>query len=287
MKKLILAALIISLLPLSALARKSTYIVTNHRFNFIKLKEVKNKVAEQKQMTHPRNIEESQIRAILESIKLSKRQLFSKDIDTQDVFNEKAIDYLAPALVRAFREASPNEEVVISYLVKQPYFIIRNDRLNIANMWIHGNELHIRFQKLYAKLLGDTDKRGRHDKQIAKAQGLRVDLDLQPGQMMAIGDDKELIVELDHNFQADLERAARLEKKQVIPDEKTTKTAKAETTTAASTEATAATATTTTAATVDSGDIRTRLSKLEQLRREGLINNKEYKEKKKEILKDL
>lgn len=279
MKKVVLALIILSLVPLSAFARKTTYIVTNHRFNFVKLKEVSNKEAEQRQMTHPKEITEAQMRAILESVKLSKRHLFSKEIDTQDVFDENAVNYLAPALSRAFREASPNEKIVISYLTKQPYFIVRNDRLTIADIWIHDNEMHIRFQKLYAKLMGDTDKRGTHNREIANAQGLRVDLDIQPGQMMATNDDNELIVELDHDFRSDLERAAALENKQVIPAEKTTKTAKA--------DATASTVTDTATAGTESGDVRSRLSQLEQLRKEGLISNKEYKEKKKEILKDL
>jgi hypothetical protein len=282
MKKLIAAVLVSIIVPAYAYAAKTTYIVTNQRFNYVKLKEVSPKVAEARNMTHPYEISEEQIRGILKSIKLSKRHLASKEIDTQEVFNESAISYLAPALARAFREADSNEEIVISYLVKEPYFILRNDRLNIANLWISGNEMHLRFQKLDAKMTGDTDKRGSESKLISNARSLRTDLELGPGQTMAIGDSDQLIIDLNYNFSAAGQQAAAPEQTEPEKAKSKKKSKKDETAQEKSGIAAASPA-----AEPEPADIKARLERLEELKKEKLITNQEYYEKKKEILKDL
>ncbi len=270
-KFIALVNLIIIAFPIYTHAAKTTYIITNQRFNYVKLKEISPKIAESRNMTHPYEISEDQVRAILKSIKLSKRHLIGKEIDTQEVFNESAINYLSPAIVKAFKEANSNEEIVISYLVKDPYFILRNDRLNIATLWISGKELHIRFQKLNAKMTGDTDKRGNESKLISNARSLRTDLELGPGQTMAIGDPDQLIVDLNYNF-ASYEGENILTSDTKLEKSKSKKELKksAETTTLS-----------------EPSDIKSRLEKLEQLKQEKLITNQEYYEKKKEILKDL
>lgn len=283
MKKLVAAILVCILAPAYAYAAKTTYIVTNHRFNYVKMKEVSPKTAEARNMTHPYQISEDQMRGVLKSIRISKRQLASKEIDTQDVFNESAISYLAPALTRAFREADSNEEIVFSYLVKDPYFILRNDRLNIAIMWVSGNEMHIRFKKINAKMTGDTDKRGNESKLISSARSLRTDLELGPGQIMAIGDKDELIVDLNYNFAAAEQQVAATSTP--VGPEKTTSKKKSKKGDLMKENADVAVAPVT--AQPEPTDIKSRLERLEELKKEKLITNQEYYEKKKEILKDL
>lgn len=284
MKKAILFALIVSLLPVSAIAKKTKYITSNHRFNYVKLVELKPREADARAMTQPMELDEGQMRAILESIKLSRRHVLSKEVDSQDAFNESSINFLAPALVKAFREATSSDEVVFSFLMKEPFFILRNDRLNLGTAWIRENEMHIKFSKLYAKVTGDTDARGHEAKAIANSRGLGIDLELQPGQTMDVTDPEELVVDLGHNFSTDVAAAEAAKAAEPQKEKKSKKgkkeVAKAEEPAQAATEAEQASAD-------KSVDVQQRLERLEQLKKDKLITNKEYKEKKKEILKDL
>ena len=269
-KKILLLAVTICAVPSFAWSAKTTYIATNRRFNYVKIKEVKGSVARSRDMTHPVELSEQQIRSALLSVKLSRRYLISKKVDTQRVFDDRAIDFLAPNLVRAFAQAGPKEEVVFSYLSKNPKFIIRNDRLNIAKAWIHGKELHIKFLKLYAKIFGDVDKRGNERRAINRATGLRVRLDLGPGQKMAIDDSDEVILNLDYDYAEgpELKGAAR-------PTSARGK-GKAEASKAVAEQGAS-----------DYPSNKERLETLDKLRDDGLITQKEYKRKRREILDNL
>ena len=206
MKRIVFALLAVCVFSTTAWAAKTTYIVNNRRFNYVKLKEVKGSVAETRGMTHPVTLNEKGLRAALESIKLSRTYIIKKEADTQEVFSEYAIEFLVPAMVQAFKQATPMEEVVISYLNKNPIFILRNDRINIAVCWVQGNMLHVKFKKLFAKVTGDVDKRGNERKAVARARGLRVNLDLQPGQMLAVNDTDEVILDLNYNYVKQVEK---------------------------------------------------------------------------------
>jgi hypothetical protein len=277
MKKIVIFLLVASLFPTAAIARKSTYVVTNHRLNYVEIMEVKPKEAEQRQMTHPKDIDEGQMRAILKSIKLSRGQLLSKEIDTQDAFNESSINYLAPALVKAFREARPIDEVIISYLIKDPVFIIRNDRVNIANAWVHENELHLKFQKLYAKVTGDIDKKGDFGEAVSRARGLKIEFDLQPGQTIGDTGTDELVIDINHNFGTDIATVAAVPEPEKKEGKKKGKEKVVQQEAQPQPVATQA----------QPSNVQGRLEQLEDLRKKNLITEKEYKEKKKEILKDL
>lgn len=293
MKRIFLVVLAISFFATSAWAAKTTYIVTNHRMNYVKLKEAKGREIEERQMTHPATIDEQGLRLALASVKLSRGYLIKKEVDTQSVFDDTAIDFLAPALVKAFAGAKANEEVVFSYLSKNPMFIIRNDRINICNVWVHDNELHVKFQKLYAKVFGDTDKRGGEDRAVAQAQGLRVKLELGEGQMMGVSDPDEVVLNMNFNYakkpEPKPEPVAVTMAGEKMPAEgeassgvavdagkgKKGKVAKK------SPEAEAA------PAAPAPPTPKERLESLEQLKKDKLINKKEYEEKRKEILKEL
>ncbi|MBI4212098.1 MAG: hypothetical protein HY540_05610 [Deltaproteobacteria bacterium] len=238
-------------------AKKTTYVATNHRFNYVKRDEVSHKLAAERQMNHPADVDEAKLREALASIRIAKKSFGEEDAKTHEAFGESAINFLAVNLSKAFREAASNEEIVFSYLDKDPIFIIRNDRLTIGTVWIHGNELHVQFQKLWAKMTIDTDRRGNERKAASMARGMRIAFDPAPNQKLGLDDAKELIIDLS----AQVNVAAE-------PAEKTTEIAVKGTPTHAP-------------------DAKERLQKLEALKKEGLITDKEYAEKRKEILQGL
>ncbi|OGQ22235.1 MAG: hypothetical protein A3I05_06465 [Deltaproteobacteria bacterium RIFCSPLOWO2_02_FULL_44_10] len=254
------------LLSTPAFAKKTTYIVTNQRFDYVKLGEISLREAETRGVSHPVEVDEEKIRKALASLKFS-RESFWKKSNTFDrkLFSDEAVNFLSLHLPKAFRQAKTTEEVVFSYLDKDPIVILRNDRLTIASVWVHGNELHLQFKKLFAKVSGDTDKRGNEVRAAAKAKGLRIALQIQPGQRLSQNDEKEVILDLNHDFSSNASFA-----EEDNADEKTTKTPRAE---KASTDKTFNT--------------KQRLEQIEQLRKDKFISQKEYDEKRKEILKDL
>lgn len=261
MKRSLLLVATLMLIPTTLWARKTTTIATNHRFNSVKLSELSLKEAEKRGISHPLDVDEKRLRDILASIKLSKQYLVRKDVASQEVLSEAAVDFLAPNLAGAFRKAAVTDEVLFSYLVKRPDFIMRNDRLTVGRAWVHGDEVHIKFDKLYAKVTGDTDKRGNEAKLAARARGLRVALALEPGQRMSPQDPEELIVTLTPPTP------------EVVPAEKTTKAERS----------------TVEQDVVDDSakNVEGRLQELKDLKEKGLINKKEYEAKRKEILSDL
>lgn len=308
MRRIIACAIVAAGVALSAwaLAAKTTYVVTNNRFNYVKLREVKAKEAEELRLAHPASISEAGLRAALASVNLSRSYVIKKEVDAQQVFDERAIDFLAPALVRAFAQAGESEIVVFSYLSKNPLFIIRNDRLSICEAWISGDELHLKFQKLYAKLLGDTDKRGGEARLISQARGLRVKLDLGEGQKLGVDDPEEIILSLNYNYvkppepekpvttegitmageSVPLAGTAAAEKG---PSGKTAevkgKAKRGEV--QKSSEGAALAASSSAAAAPAPKTVKERLEELKQLRKDGLIDQKEYEAKRKEILQQL
>ena len=79
------------LAPAAALAKKVTYIYDNHRFNFVRLEEIKPAEAVKRGMTHPVQLDEQGVRSALASISLSRAYVIKKEVDTQQVFSEAAV----------------------------------------------------------------------------------------------------------------------------------------------------------------------------------------------------
>ncbi|MFH0799229.1 MAG: hypothetical protein V2A66_03500 [Pseudomonadota bacterium] len=299
MKKIILSIAVLCLFAGEVFAAKTTYIITNKRFNYIKLKEVSGREVEARAMTHPATVDEQGLRAALASVQLSRTYLIKKEVDTQQVFDDWAIDFLSANLPRAFAKAGPNETVVFSYLSKNPVFIIRNDRLNIGQMWIHNDELHIKFEKLYAKVIGDIDRRGTEARAIAQAKSLRVKLDLGEGQKLGTDDPEEIVLDMHHNYAKKPESEAPPPPNVTMAGEKIEAPADQKAQAAATNEKTpkgkkavkGSKAEQTAPAAVPQAAAPTgpkqRLEQLEYLKNKGLVNKKEYEEKRKEILKDL
>lgn len=255
MRTVIAAVALLSLFPVVASAEEQ-YIYTNHRLDYVKIERIPKKRLAEKSPTHPATVSVDKMREMLGSITLGRRLFFKKQIKEREVFTERAVNFLAPWLVQAFEKAGADEQVIFSYLMKEPEFVVRNDRFTAAVAWIKGNELHIEFLKLHAKLEGDYDKRGNFDKVVNRAKGLRVELEPQPGQILGADDASELIFDMSKTFAG----AARTPE----DDGGDASGKKATRTTGPSTAE--------------------RLSELEKLHRAKLITDKEYENKRRQIL---
>jgi len=272
-------------MPMVALAAKTTYIVNDGRFNAVKLREVKPSVSTSRHMTHPVTLNEMGVRAALKSLKLSKSFLVKRKVHTQQIFNDAAIDYLAPAIITAFEQANSLEEINFSYLSKNPRFIVRNDYVHIVKCWISDNELHMEFRKLFAKISGDTDRRGTERGAMNRARGLRVQLELSPGQSLGASN-REVVFKLDHPYEGYAMRGSvqpvppstdilpeftpGTDDAKVKPHTQVIASSQADTSDMASTK-----------------NIEMRLLQLKSLHDKKLISDKEYAKKRQEILNAL
>ncbi len=251
-----------------AFAKRTVYVYSDRRFNFVKREELSKKEARKLKLHHPYIFTEAQMRHVLQHIRLSKRLVLEKEIYSQEAFDEKALQFLTPKLLDAFRDAKPDERIVVSYLDKNPLVILRNDRITIMELWVSGEELHIHFNKLMAKLVGDTDKRGTTTRIVNEAKGIRVSLETDATQGLGDSTD-ELIVYLSKAF---AELAA--ESKVNIMNAPTG-------------VATASEPSEQTIVKLSQADAEQRLKKLERLKKKKLITDEEYKEKRGEILNSL
>lgn len=264
----------------NAFAKKTTYIATNQRFNFVKLEELGFKEAEQRAMTHPAELDGEKLRNALAAINLSKLFMVGdKTPESRAVFEEQALNYLVPNLVKAFAQAKANEQVVFSYLQKDPILIFRNDRLTIATAWLQGDVLNLQFNKLYAKVQGDTTQRSNTLRTSAQAKGMRVSLDLIPGQAYAANDPDTFTIDLNVDY---------LAQKVATPASASTSAVKEKQKPAAMASSAAVSAPAPVLRQAqDERSATERLQTLEELKKDKLITDEEYKAKRQEILNQL
>lgn len=260
MRALRVMVLVCCLLPAFA-AAESKYIYTNHRLDYVKLQPIPKKILAGKAPTHPATIAIGKMQEILASLKVSRKLFLRKQVETQEIFNEKAVAFLAPLLVEAFQRASAEDEVVFSYLWKNPQLIMRNDRFTAAKAWVKDQEMHIEFLKLHAKLEGDTDKKGNFDRVVNQAKSLRIELEPQAGQMFGASNPHELVIDL----------AAAVARPAIE----------------APARGGAATRATEPATVPVDTSLQSRLRELDRLRRARLITDDEYQAKRKELLQNL
>lgn len=270
MKKALLVVFL-CLAAVPAFAKKTTIIYTDNRFNWVKIVEMNKKDSEKIKPTLPAVFTEEQLRAILKEIKLSRSVIMKKEVETQDIFDERGINFLAPKLVDALAKATDKDVVEFSYLTKDPIFILRDDRLTIGRVWVKDTDLYFAFDKLFAQLLGDYDKRGDFSKSIARAKGLRLSLDVRDGQ--SYGETTgELVIDTTRDF---TKPAVETTDTEIATTKTPEKTAEAKST-AKSTPLPEPVRT-----------VRDRLKELDQLKEDGLVTEKEYNQKKRDILKGL
>lgn len=259
-------------LPVLARATKTTYLVTDRKFNFVKRVELKKKELKKRgEVSHPCTFNEFQLSQMLAPIRLNKKLVLSKKTEEMDVFEKSNLDWLVPPIVQAFKDAKPNEEVIFSFVTHSPKFLIRDDRLTIVRSWVTGGELHLVFRKLMAKLPNSYDKLSDVTEAMNRAQGLRVSLELQQGQQYGKTTD-ELVLAIPRT-----EKLAAAEIKPAPLSAVPAQSAPALQPVAAAPQKTVP----------DEGSVAERLKELQRLKDEGLITQKDYEKKKKDILRDL
>ncbi len=279
MKKNILASFLsaVFLVAAASLASADDYIYkSRNKLDFVKLDSAKKD--EKEGINHPHDFDPEQIRAVLSSLSFNKKILMLKDVENRNLFDDENVSFLTPHLVEAFKKAKPDQVVVVSYFTRDTHVIIQNDRLTIFRAYLKSDGLHLKFTKLYAKLLGDRGTLGA-ERAADSARGLRVSLELQPGQNRLAWDPEEIVVDL-----AQLKSPAPAPTK-VEP----VKPAKKEVVRKIKTEAPVAepVKTPVSASPAGSKSVRDRLQELDQLRKDALITEKEYQAKKKELLNQL
>ncbi|MBI1909525.1 MAG: hypothetical protein HYS22_05090 [Deltaproteobacteria bacterium] len=273
MKKAVL--LLIGFLVVPLFAQASDYLYRG-RVEFIKIEGAGKKILKKQTLTHPHHFDDNQMRGILSAIKFSKKAIIMKSVDRERLFNDKAVEFLLPYFIRAFDQMNEKELLAFAYIDQNPKFLIRNDRLTTAKMFVEGGKLHIRFSKLYAKLLGDYQRKGS-EHLINDARGINVSLEYGPGVEPSAEGEEEITLNLAYDFTKDPPALIAGTDK----DKKNKKGKGAEKKKPESQP-------TTPAPKAEAGKTpRERLKELDHLRNEELITDKEYREKRREVLKDL
>lgn len=253
-----------------ASAKSKTYVY-RQRADWVKLKKLTKKQLGSTLLSHPYDINVPQLEAMLLSLTLNKGVLFKKETKEIGIFSEDEAQKFAPYIVDALKQADPNQVVNISIVHKRPHFIIRSDFISIINVFATDEGLHFHFGKLFAKLDGDYEQASKMDQAIHRAKGVRVSLKIMPGQKLAYSGEEVI---LDPNF--DYGAGS------ILPREQPTKSANeilmGDRRKSKSKRIYPAPA---------SQDVKSRLEKLEELKREKLITESEYNQKKKEILQSL
>lgn len=255
------------------LAAKTTYIHTDRKFHFIKRVELKEKELKKRgEAGHPHTFTELQLRNMLADLQVSQKMVLSKEVETQEIFNSANLDFIIPHLVEAFKQAQPNEEVVFSFITRRSKTIFQDNRITLAECWVKDGFLHLRFRKLLAKIdLTNYDKLGDVATAINKSRGLRIDIDLKPGQEFGETTEEVLLgigtaVEPSPAAAEKELPAAELQRPEA-GKEPAVDTGRAES--------------------KQQAGVEERLKKLKGLKDQGLIGKKDYEAKRKEILKDL
>lgn len=278
----------------------------NNPANYIGLASAKESQVGDVVLEHPYTFDPKKLTDMLLSLRYNKKMLLRKGIQDKQLFFDAELleNKFIPKIVEAFQEAEPDQIVVISIVQKDPYFIVRNDRLNIINAFMAQDGLHLNFVKSDAKLFGDyqAHKTGFAMREGAVSMG--VTLEPQPGQSLSFTNPNEIILDPKFDFARLVDQKADEDTAKRIEEERAKKYGKrrtAETTPAATGAAAPAPAATNAtprrstadpvpaapAPTANLKNTEQRLNDLKVLKEKGLINQQEYDAKKKEILKDL
>ncbi len=298
--------LFLSLISFSASA-ELIWKQPNNPANSVSLEKIKEEKAEGLVLNHPYTFDPKKLTDMFLSLRYNKSVLFLKDVEDQSIFFDVKLleNKFIPHIVEAFQKATPNQVVSISIVQKDPYFIVRNDRLNIIRAYVAQDGLHLKFVKTDAKLMGDYQAHTTGTKMIDRAQGMKVTFEPQPGQMLSFDDPREIILDLNYDFASLVDKKAEEDKAREEESKKrkrSDKTPESRSTPAPSTSVTTPGKTTTPATPASSTPSPSspqpkpagagkssaeRLKELKVLKDEGLITPKEYEEKKSEILKGL
>lgn len=229
---------------------------TNGRMDFVKVEDMKGSEVKERAPQHPATIGVDQMKNYLLSVTVTEKDLLKKSPEIVQVFTEKSVGFLAPILVKAFSKAQPNQMVVLSWLTKDPLFVLRNDRIVIAECWVKDDQLHMQFNKLLAKLVGDTDKKGNFNLIVDRAKGLRIKL-LPSAVLMATGrNGTEAVISMNGDFSG-LNAPDAIAGSSIDPKARAQRS------------------------------VKDRLSDLDQLRKDKMVTEAEYQAKRKALLDSL
>lgn len=243
---------------------KTTFIYNNNRMNYVKIEGIHKDDLKICQPTQPATISEQKMRDILKAIRFSRTHILKEEIEDERVFTDREVNFFAPKVIEALSQATEKDRVAISYVTKDPMFIMRNDRLTIAILWVCDKDMHLRFEKLLAKLTGDYDKRSDYSKIISQSRGLRTSLEVDEG--ISYGRTKdELVINLNYDFSEEPPSALVAA---VSAGEKGKEAAAVQ-------------------PTQEPKTTKERLQELDNLKLDGLITEKEYKRKRKAIIEGL
>lgn len=287
MKKTAAIVFFVTLIFVSGPVFSAKDYLYRQRASWVKLAKLSSKQMAGQELSHPcQGISSEQMAFMLKSITIHKGKLIKTEKDTIGVFSDEEAAKYAPLLVQALGQATANQIVNFAVVHKRPYFILRNDYISVANVFVQGNELHLNFTKIYAKLKGDYKQASRLDRAVSNAKSIRLALVAMPGQILT-KDGYEIIMDLNHDFGGDVSLASDEQTRPIkgqepvnvekeSTEEKTAQVGEIETVIAQEG-----------AFVTPEEDTVTRLKKLEQLKKEKLVTEAEYQEKKFKILDEL
>ena len=265
------------------------YKQPNNPANFIKLADIGKDEAQTLQLNQPYQFTEDQMADILRSLRYNRKALFSDKIKTRRIFEEEYIEKYTPLLVKAFNESEKDQIVYWSVVQKRPFYVIRDDKLTQVAMWVTGQELHMRFDKTEAKLLGDYQARTQEGKKMRRnAIGLRISLEPQQGQKLSFNSSREIVLDINSNWEAIVtEIEAEEERIQKQLEYEKARGSKRKKLKAEMDKQETAPPPPPPVSEKDKAGAEDRLEELKRLKDKGLINQKDYDKKKDEILKTL
>lgn len=263
--------LMVAAFPLTTQAKSKTYLYRN-RANWVKLVDLKKKQIGDTVLLHPnKDISVEAMENMLLSVTLNRAAMFSKDVKEIGVFSVEEAKKYASFVIQALRQASPNQIVNFAVVHKRPHFIIRADYLSVINLYVTEDGVHLYCNKLFARLDGDYQQASKMDESIRQAKSARVTLKAMPGQKLSYNDEQEIIFDpqFDYAQGSILPRVEPIKSAHQLMEKKSSAPAHV------SAQASANEA------------VKSRLTKLEDLKKSKLVSESEYQQKKKEILSAL
>lgn len=256
--------------------------------NWVKLDDANPKLVPVGSLKHPSSVSADQIEAMLLSIKINRKYLLAKDVESIDVFNSYEARKMAAYFAEGLSKASPDQVVDFSLVHKRPTFILRRDYITMGKIFVTDDGVHFQFSKIFAAISGDYQASAQTDKIIRDAKTRRLSLAAGPGQKLSYDSPMEIILDPNYNFsgqyqvnQAELKEQEQTEMKGVASDNKVEE--KSDKKKVAPSPVIAAPR----QAAPASQDPSARLKKLDDLKKQGLINDKEYQDLRKKILSEL
>lgn len=289
MKKIFIVLAFLSfILPLELRAKdENIYHRANNPADYVKLEGISEKEAETLNLRHPYTFTEDQMVDILATLRYSRKALFSDKEKIRSVFEMEYIKKYAPFLVEAFAKATTSQMVFMSVAQKRPLVIVRNDKLTQVRLWVIGSELHMKFVKTEAKLVGDYQAHTTGTRLIEESKGLRIQLDPQEGQKFSFSSTDELILDLNTDFAALADKIEAEDERVEAEEQAKKKRKKKAEQTASSTTPTSSAPPPPALSPVDQKNAETRLTELKKLKDKGLITEQDYNKKKEEILQGM